>query len=351
MKRSLLPLIFLALFAACAHAATPREQFNQLVQQLQQSPGDTALREKIIKAARALKPAPAMPEEAKRRMGRGQAALEMAKSPADYENAAAEFQAATNAAPWRADAYYNLGVAQEKAGQPAAAMASFKLYLVAAPKAKDREEIEQRIYKLDYAADQAAKAAAAAAEKEKARQAAEAEKERKRQMAESVLSQLRQKVEGATYSRKFCETGVIGGDDGRLYASSSEAFRAGNSSARGNGCTREEYGGRNWVDGGSGAVERFDFSEKGVVKLVFIDSFPAVHSVGVIGTPDGPAISDIRWECPVIAWEGPNAKMTGTKPAWVDLSWDGSWISYTCDTPTPQNNPSAKFQYTGFKRN
>lgn len=342
MKRAGLFLSFmlLALLAAQAPAASPRDQFKQMVEQLQQNPNDAALREKIIKQAQTLKPAPAMPEEAKRRMGRGQAALEMAKGPTDYENAAAEFQAAVNAAPWRADAYYNLGVAQEKAGHPAEAMASFKLYLVAAPKAKDKDEVEQRIYKLDYAADQAAKAAAA-----------EAEKAKKRQQNEAALSQLRQKVEGATYSRLFCQTGVIGGDDGQFYANSSDAFRAGNSSARGNGCTRNEYDGRNWIDGGSGAVERFDFSESGVVRLVFISSFPAPHSTDLIGTPDGPSMSDIKWECPIIAWEGGNSKMTGRKPAWVDLNWDGSWISFTCDTPTPQSNPGAKFQYIGFRRN
>ena len=149
-----LGLMLLALFAGNVYAESPREEFKQMVEQLQKSPGDNALREKVIKLAQELKPAPAVPEDAKRRIGRGQAAFELAKSPADFDNAVSEFQAAVSAAPWHADAYYNLGVAQEKAGKPAEAMSNFKLYLLAAPSAKDYSEVEQRIYKLEYAAEQ-----------------------------------------------------------------------------------------------------------------------------------------------------------------------------------------------------
>ena len=57
-------LVLLALFATSAYAETPREQLNQMVQQLQQNPTDNALREKIIALAQTIKPAPAVPEEA-----------------------------------------------------------------------------------------------------------------------------------------------------------------------------------------------------------------------------------------------------------------------------------------------
>jgi hypothetical protein len=74
--------------------------------------------------------------------------------------AAAEFAAACDAAPWAAGPYFNLGLAQEKAGRPADAMASFKRYLLAAPDAKDAAEVRKRVYKLEFAAEEGARKAA-----------------------------------------------------------------------------------------------------------------------------------------------------------------------------------------------
>jgi hypothetical protein len=53
--------VFLGL-AVSAHAQSPREQLQQMVEQLQKTPGDHALREKIIKLAPTLKPPPALPD-------------------------------------------------------------------------------------------------------------------------------------------------------------------------------------------------------------------------------------------------------------------------------------------------
>ena len=50
-----------------------------MVQQSQKNPNDNALREKIIKLAQELKPAPAVPDEAERRMVRGTAAFKGSK--------------------------------------------------------------------------------------------------------------------------------------------------------------------------------------------------------------------------------------------------------------------------------
>ena len=136
------------------HAESPREQLNALVTQLQGNPGDQALREQIIKLAQRIDPSPAVPEEAERRLGRGQAAFEIAKVPADFDKAIAEFQAASNAAPWLAAPYYNLGIAQEKTHKYQEAMASFQMYLLAAPAAADASEVKQRIFKIEYLAEQ-----------------------------------------------------------------------------------------------------------------------------------------------------------------------------------------------------
>lgn len=130
-----------------AYAETPREQLKQMVEQLQKNPADNALRERIIKLAQEIKPAPAVPEEAERRMMRGTAALEGVKSVADYQNAAKEFEQATLAAPWYGDAYFNLGVAQDKAENYEAALRSLKLALLASPNDK---EIKALIFKVEY---------------------------------------------------------------------------------------------------------------------------------------------------------------------------------------------------------
>jgi tetratricopeptide (TPR) repeat protein len=151
---TLSPIFVLLLLATVAHTQSPREQFQQMVEQLQKNPSDTALREKIIKLAQELKPPPAVPEETERRMARGEAAFESAKDASGYETAVREFQAAANAAPWHSNAYFNLGIAQEKANKPKEAMKSFQFYLLAAPDGKDAAEVKKRIYKLEFAAEQ-----------------------------------------------------------------------------------------------------------------------------------------------------------------------------------------------------
>ena len=137
---------------AQADAPSSASQLQQLTAQLQQSPGDQALREKIIALAQQLKPAPTLPDEAERRMARGAAAFKAAQSAADYQDAVKEFTQATLAAPWYGDAYFNLGLAQDKAEQYAAAVSSLKLALLASPGSKD---IKDLMYQVEYRADQA----------------------------------------------------------------------------------------------------------------------------------------------------------------------------------------------------
>lgn len=75
----------------------------------------------------------AVSEEARRHMARGQAAVEMAKSPVELEDAIKEFQKAIELAPTWPSPYYNLGLVQEKAGTFREAIASYKRYLQLAP--------------------------------------------------------------------------------------------------------------------------------------------------------------------------------------------------------------------------
>ncbi|MBI4808628.1 MAG: hypothetical protein HY799_06760 [Nitrosomonadales bacterium] len=154
-----LSLLFAALILSnTAYAESPREQLKQMVGQLQANPDDDALREKIIKFAQKLKPAPAIPEEAERRMARGTAAFKGAKSIADYQKAAQEFDQATLAAPWYGDAYFNLGVTQDKAENYESALRSLKLAILAIPNSKD---IKALIYEVEYRSENSPEARAA----------------------------------------------------------------------------------------------------------------------------------------------------------------------------------------------
>lgn len=87
-------------------------------------------------------------------MARGQAAVEMAKSPADFQDAIREFQKAIELAPNWPDPYYNLALLQEKTGRLKEAVASLKQYLRLAPNAPDAAKVQEQIYKLEYKAEQ-----------------------------------------------------------------------------------------------------------------------------------------------------------------------------------------------------
>jgi tetratricopeptide (TPR) repeat protein len=164
VRRLPLLLLFLALvLSANTFGQSNREQMEQMIQQLQRSPEDKDLRARIIRLAVAFKPAPTIPEEAERRLARGEAAFERAKDPGDYANAVREFRAAVAAAPWLAAAYFNLGVTEEKSDHPSEAIEAFRWYLLAAPDAKDAPDVRKRIFKLEYASEHKREAVAASA--------------------------------------------------------------------------------------------------------------------------------------------------------------------------------------------
>jgi len=89
-------------------------------------------------------------DEARRYFDRAMAAVEMAKTPADYEKAVVEFEKAKSLAPDWPDVYYNLGLIQDKAGMYSEAMENLRKYLLLAPDAKDAEAVRTLINKLEY---------------------------------------------------------------------------------------------------------------------------------------------------------------------------------------------------------
>ena len=151
----LIALLPVAPFSAAAD--NPSNQLQQLTAQLQKSPDDQGLREKIIALARTMNPPPQLPEEAERRMARGNAAFVGAKSASDYKDAVTEFQKATLAAPWYADAYYKVAQVNIKLEDYAGAAANLKFYLLAAPDASNAADAKTIMYEMEYKAEKVAK--------------------------------------------------------------------------------------------------------------------------------------------------------------------------------------------------
>ncbi len=146
----LTPVVALILFLAPTSASSQGPQeFGQLVQQLAANPGDVALRKQIIVAARNVKPAPVISEEARRAFVMGTTIAKTATTPSQQTLAVSNFQEAVKLAPWWGDAYYNLAIAQELAAQFDAARASLDLYILTNPGEQATREARDKVYAIE----------------------------------------------------------------------------------------------------------------------------------------------------------------------------------------------------------
>lgn len=189
---------FLALYTS-AYAQTPRAQLQQMVEQLQKAPNDNALREKIIKLATTIKPAPAIPEDAREPFVMGATVLKKSSDPAGAGKAVDLFTQALNIAPWYADAYYNRAIAREAAGQFESAIDDLKLYLGFKLAVNERREAQDKIYALKADAQLAA---AKKAEQDKILRAEEEKHQAQRNLAAELKAEyerLKALVDGRVY--------------------------------------------------------------------------------------------------------------------------------------------------------
>ena len=179
---------------AGAQTSTPGEQFQSAVAAFQKSATEDNAR-KLAELLKQLDPPPAIPDDAKLHALKGAAFVKQTKSETDpaayaalYAKAAAEYQAASAAAPWVGDYYFNRASCEKSAGQFAAATAALKLDLIFARTEQDRDanlalraEIEttqeiaatRKLAAEKAKSEQAAKEAAATAAKQQATAAAE----------------------------------------------------------------------------------------------------------------------------------------------------------------------------------
>ena len=90
----LLSLAALAIAAAPTKSASKRDELSALTTQLQKTPTDDALREKLLKAATKLKTKPATPVEARRHFVKGVTLQKDAKDSSELVPAIAEYRLA-----------------------------------------------------------------------------------------------------------------------------------------------------------------------------------------------------------------------------------------------------------------
>jgi tetratricopeptide (TPR) repeat protein len=145
-----LALVFSLSKVSQAQSRSSQEILTQDISDLRRNPNEHALRAKIINHVQNTNPKPVVPEEAKRHLVRGKAAFKDAKDARDFNEAAEEFKQALLVAPWLVEAYFNLGIIQDKAGQYAAAIENLKLYVGAAPNAPDVGKVQELIYEIEY---------------------------------------------------------------------------------------------------------------------------------------------------------------------------------------------------------
>lgn len=157
--------------AAQAKALSPHAQLAQYMRDLKSSPDDAELRQKIIELVSKIKPKPEVPEEARRRLMRGNSAFKGATSNDDFDRAIGQYQQATIAAPWWPDPYFNLAKAQEARGRYDEAATALSLYLATKPSAADARIAQDMIYTLEDKKDKSSKSAAVADEARAKKQA------------------------------------------------------------------------------------------------------------------------------------------------------------------------------------
>ena len=184
---ALLTPILILVFISAVQAQSPQETLKQYISDLQKNPNDYALREKIIKHVQTMRPAPAIPEEARRYFIEGNVLTKRAKEQKGYGLAIDAYQQCLLIAPWWAEAYYNYAVALDLAGKFDEGINALKLYIATNPGGEESRKAQDKIYEMG------AKKKLAAQERESSsRQTAAAPKQ-------NTFEDLLRKIDGRRY--------------------------------------------------------------------------------------------------------------------------------------------------------
>ena len=118
---------------------------GQCMAELQASPDDQALREKIVKLAARASPAAEIPAAARDHYARARKLFAAAETINDVGKAIDQYQAALRIAPWWPEANKDLGLALETAQRHEEALTALGLYLAAEPSGRDARAVEDEI--------------------------------------------------------------------------------------------------------------------------------------------------------------------------------------------------------------
>ncbi|WP_172600473.1 PDZ domain-containing protein [Sulfurivermis fontis] len=155
---TILAVVLAVLLTGCAADAPVRFDVGAA----QQKPATAAAQPGLMSPAAVAAPAPrpkatGTPEDARRHMVRGMAAVEMAKSPAELVVAEDEFRMATEIAPQMSAAWFNLALVQMRLNRYGDAIASYRQYLALEPNAPDAAKVQDELIKLEFRQEQQAK--------------------------------------------------------------------------------------------------------------------------------------------------------------------------------------------------
>jgi tetratricopeptide (TPR) repeat protein len=182
---------------------SPREQLTQYIADLQRTPNDDALREKIIKLALTLDPKPIAPAEVDELAGRGKYILDHASSDTDFAAAADAFAKASLLAPWIPDYYFDQASLLEKAKRYPDAVKNYELYLMAAPNAQDAKGVREKIGGLKYQIEQKQVADATQRQQQDAARERYDEQQREQQELQSLWSGIWRITGGETKDPRY----------------------------------------------------------------------------------------------------------------------------------------------------
>jgi tetratricopeptide (TPR) repeat protein len=130
-------LILAPQLSSLSFAVTQEELLKQYVSEMKTIFFDAASREKIIRHAMEMKPAPTVPEDAEKAAARGRERMQKAAKPDDFKLAKLDFDVALGKAPWLTDIYLLSGIAAYRGGWHAQALENLRLYVKVAPNVVD----------------------------------------------------------------------------------------------------------------------------------------------------------------------------------------------------------------------
>ena len=291
-------------------AQSSNAQLTDLMTQLQNSPDDQELRKKIISLVSNMPTKPEIPDEINKFVGQGEYIMKHAKTPSDYKDAVEAFKQASLLAPWIANIYFDLGLAQEQAEEQADAIVNLNLYLLAKPQAKDKVRVEKKIGVLEYTVEK---------------------NKKKFGFGNSV-----EKLNGAWWA-KTCDDQW--GSNG--------------------GCDQSEADGENWYVVSRLEDDRqwhynfnFVFPGDGTIKIGLSEGYAWGHQAlnlpvdgDVYGVPNGSNLKDVNWEV--------RTKDGQVKQIYSVISEDGTYLKISGDRPILDSafDPNTKYHYVVFERN